>query len=487
MRSWVGGWRVVRSLQLKFTLTYTLVTLVTLTALYLVLVVVTNQFSAGTSTFGLLAADALRQSGRDLAPALTAQPPDKTALQTWLDRTYTTRAVLIAHRGPDGAMEGLFTSVAAAGTRLLILDAAGQVLAANGADAPSAEANAVLAPALAGEERPERLWVRDGQRLLAAAPVLAAGGRVVGAVVLELVPPSQWELLGIALASALPSTVILGATAGVIGLGVGALTARGLVRRLKVMAATTAAWGRGDFSRRLAERPADEVGQLAGDLNQMAGDLQTLLRARQELATLEERNRLARDLHDSVKQQVFAVAMNLGAAQALWEARPEAARQRVEAALDVARQAQGELTQMLQTLRPAPLAEQGLAAALREWVQAWGRQTGIAAICQVPEGQRLPEAVEQAFFRVAQEALANVARHSGASAASLNLTVSGDQAALQVTDNGRGFAVGQAAHGLGLRSIQERVQAVGGRLVLESGPQGTHLTVTAPLKDGESA
>jgi NarL family two-component system sensor histidine kinase LiaS len=251
------------------------------------------------------------------------------------------------------------------------------------------------------------------------------------------------------------------------------------------MAATAAAWGRGDFAHKLDDRSPDEVGQLAGDLNRMAGEVQTLLRTRQDLAALEERNRLARDLHDSVKQQVFAVTMNLGAAKALWGSQPQAAQQQVEAALEVARQAQRELTELLHALRPEALAEKGLAGALREWVAAWEKQTGIKVDCQVPEDGRLPEAIEQTLFPVAREALVNVARHSGAAAASLRLTVGGGQVLLHVRDDGHGFDVDRPRQGLGLRSMVERVQAVGGRLAVESGPRGTLVTATLPLPGGE--
>jgi signal transduction histidine kinase len=159
----------------------------------------------------------------------------------------------------------------------------------------------------------------------------------------------------------------------------------------------------------------------------------------------------------------------------------------VAAAAELARQAQGELTELLQALRPVPLADQGLATALRELVRGWERQSGIAAICQVSVDGPLPDPVEQALFRVAQEALANVARHSGANTASLCLTAIGQAVTLQVSDNGRGFDVTQPRRGLGLQSMQERMEALGGQLSLESGPQGTRLTASLPRGAGSTA
>jgi signal transduction histidine kinase len=478
------GWARLSSLQVKFTLTYTLVTLVVLMGLFMVLVVLTNQVNTSTPVFATMAASGLLDMGAEVAPALQAVPPDQAALQDWLRRLHSGPAVSMVRHGPEGGIEAFFSSVAAEGTRVLVLDARGQVVAASAAaEAPLSDAaRELIAAALDGEDHSERLYRRAaGDRLLAAAPVRAEGGAVVGAALLELVLPNQGQLLRIALASTLPSTCIFGVLAGMIGLVVGALTARGLARRVRAMAATTAAWGRGDFSRKLYDRSPDEVGQLAGDLNRMAGEVQTLLHTRQELAALEERNRLARDLHDSVKQQVFAVTMNLGAAKTLWETQPRAAQQQVEAALDVARQAQRDLTDLLNALRPETLTGRGLPDALRDWAGAWEKQTGIAAQCRLADDGPLPETIEQALFPVAREALVNVARHSGATAASLTLAVHQEQVVLQVRDNGHGFDVGRPGAGLGLRSMLERVQAVGGQLTVESNPRGTLVTARVPL------
>jgi NarL family two-component system sensor histidine kinase LiaS len=134
---------------------------------------------------------------------------------------------------------------------------------------------------------------------------------------------------------------------------------------------------------------ADEIDQLGGQLNRMAGQLQNLLQAREELATLKERNRLARDLHDSVKQQVFAVTMTLGAVEALWGRDPAAARQKVAEVLALSRQVQKELVGLIYELRPIVREGKGLAPALREYVERWSRQTGIVAQVVV-QGERVP-------------------------------------------------------------------------------------------------
>ena len=201
-----------------------------------------------------------------------------------------------------------------------------------------------------------------------------------------------------------------------------------------------------------------------------------------EAALTQQRLSLARDLHDSVKQQVFAVSMNLAAAQALWERDPQAARQRLDIATEVSRQTQQELTTLIQTLRPPQLSEKSLPAALDELVRQWARQNNCRAAFRV-EGspQPLHPETEQAFFRMAQEALSNIARHSRASTVEMALTFNHDTAALEVRDDGQGFDPNQPVSGLGLRSMRERIHALGGVFSVESRPGSTHLSAQIPV------
>ena len=142
----------------------------------------------------------------------------------------------------------------------------------------------------------------------------------------------------------------------------------GLTRRLRALDEVTDEWSRGNFEVLTRDASGDELGQLARQLNHMALQLQNLLQTRQELATLEERNRLARDLHDSVKQQFFATAMQIGAAQALLPQQPATAQTHLMEAERLAHQAQQELTTLIRELRPAALEGKGLAAALRDYL-----------------------------------------------------------------------------------------------------------------------
>jgi NarL family two-component system sensor histidine kinase LiaS len=343
------------------------------------------------------------------------------------------------------------------------------------------EARQIIARALLGEPASARLQDRS---ILAAQPVLD-DGKVVGVVYLRIASFSLLapNLLGGALGIIGGSALLLTLGAGFVGTVFGFLTARGLVRRLETLAYSTEAWGRGDFTATVDDTSADEIGQLSRRLDLMAGEIQDLLQARQELATLEERNRLARDLHDSVKQQVFATTMNLGAAETLWERDPEAARQKVAQALAISRTAQQELTGLIHELRPVTLEGKELVAALREHLAWWSRQTGIIAGVSVQGEGTLPQDLEQAYFRVAQEALANVAKHSEASRVEVTLSHSGDNVILEVRDDGQGFVLPAArGQGMGLRSMRERVEALGGDLRVDSAPgEGTRVTARCGL------
>ncbi|MGZ3585278.1 MAG: sensor histidine kinase, partial [Ktedonobacterales bacterium] len=203
----------------------------------------------------------------------------------------------------------------------------------------------------------------------------------------------------------------------------------------------------------------------------------------QQLAVVDERNRLARDLHDSVKQQVLATAMQVAAARALIDRDPAAAQQRLDQAEHLVGQAQQELNALISELRPAALGDKGLAPALRELATEWSRNSNITADVRVQGERRTSLEVEQALFRVAQEALSNVARHSGATSVDVRLAWEGDTLTLAIEDNGRGFDVAtRDGAGIGLRSMRERVEALGGTLLVYGLSTGTRIEARVPVQ-----
>ncbi len=219
--------------------------------------------------------------------------------------------------------------------------------------------------------------------------------------------------------------------------------------------------------------------ELARDRNQkLLDELQATQRKLQELAVVEERNRLARDLHDSVKQQVFAISMQLSAARTSIPESNKAYRPVLEAE-QLAQQAGAELTTLINALRPPGLESKTLPTAIREYVEGWSRQNKIEAEMDIDEGVFVDLQTEQTLFRVLQEALANVARHSQASKVVITLEAEQEQATLGIKDDGIGLDMEKIVMGVGLDSMQERLAAVNGKLEVSSRkPKGTRITAT---------
>jgi NarL family two-component system sensor histidine kinase LiaS len=279
------------------------------------------------------------------------------------------------------------------------------------------------------------------------------------------------------------AALISGIPAAVVGALFGFVSARGLSRRLGRLVAATAAWRQGDFRVRVTDRSRDEIGHLADHLNEMATDLHTLLQVRQELAALEERNRLARDLHDAAKQQLFATVMQVNAARALLRQDVDAADEKLAHAEQIGRAAQKELSLLIHELRPVALHQQPLPDALEAYAEEWSRQSGIGLHYTSAVERAVAPAAEQALFRVAQEALANVLRHSDAT--HVDIALNHEQAAVTLTiaDNGRGFDPASPPQGgIGLHSMRERLSAIDGTLTIDSAPgRGTCIAARLPV------
>ncbi len=201
----------------------------------------------------------------------------------------------------------------------------------------------------------------------------------------------------------------------------------------------------------------------------------------QQLAVFDERNRLARDLHDSVTQAVYSVTLYAEAASRLLTAgRVEMATEHLRELRTTAQQALREMRSLIFELRPPVLEKEGLVAALQARLEAVEGRAGVATDFKVEGTAALPVDVENALYRIAQEALNNALKHSQAHAVKLYLRRDECFVALEVSDDGAGFdsAAGGERGGLGLTGMQERAVALGGRLIVKSAPgQGTSIRV----------
>jgi PAS domain S-box-containing protein len=206
----------------------------------------------------------------------------------------------------------------------------------------------------------------------------------------------------------------------------------------------------------------------------------------------EARRRLARELHDSAAQTLSALSLNLALMGTYGEiasqARPSKTLTECARLVD---EAAREIRTFSYLLHPPALDDATLGSALRWYVDGFGQRTKMRVEFEVSPGlERLPEDAEAALFRVAQEALTNVYRHSGSRVAGVRLALGEGEIALEVWDQGKGFSTGMledgeasAKLGVGIRGMRERLQQLGGRLQIQSGPTGTRVTAILPVSE----
>ncbi|MEU3049855.1 MULTISPECIES: GAF domain-containing sensor histidine kinase [unclassified Streptomyces] len=246
-------------------------------------------------------------------------------------------------------------------------------------------------------------------------------------------------------------------------------------------------------NKRCARPPAGGCGfteedeELLGILAQHAAIALTnarLYERSRELTIAEERSRLAHELHDAVSQKLFSLRLTAQAAAALVDRDPARAKEELHQVAELAAEAADELRAAVVELRPAALDEDGLVNTLRTQVQVLDRAHSARVTFDAGRIRALPAAQEEALLRVAQEALHNALRHSGAGRVDVALARRGRGAVLSVHDDGRGFdpgAVRRAGRHLGLVSMRDRAGGVGGALTVESAPgEGTTIEMEVP-------
>jgi signal transduction histidine kinase len=459
-----------KRLQWKLTLSYALTTALVL--LLIEIMVIIAAFVYTNMHIPEFLVSTLRQEAVQVTPYFVrGATPDQKELSSWL-------------RLPAPAYVPGTPVIQAS---LTVVDRQGQVIAAYGSNTVPAgsllqsllpkQSAAYLQMVLTGKSQGQVDQLSNGI-LTVIVPIEGSDGKVQGALVQNTVPHMLDQQNGFWIAFylrfALSFLLVISIISGTVGIIFGFVTTRGFTRRFKRLSSGVDNWSQGDFSTFVKDTSGDEVGQLARRLNRMAEQLQNLLQTRQRLTSLEERNRLARDLHDSVKQHIFVAGLQVGAAKIQLGQREIAVQQRLGEAEGILQQVQQELATLIHELRPVVVEEKGLNAALQALAAQLDRQTGIAVSIQI-EGesqQALPPQTEEALFRVTQEALAYVIRHSQATCVQVHLVYLPDKVMLSISDNGRGFDTtlvqGNGAEGVGLISMHERVAAIGGEMRVES-------------------
>jgi signal transduction histidine kinase len=481
-----------RGLRWKLTRSYTGVTVGALLTVELILLVSTAIFVAVLLNGGVIQTELIHAVSAEYTPSLqlllSRTPPDQDEINLWLDQVSAATDITIPLTfkatdqmfivGQDGVLLGSRPA------DLLGSDTIGRPVnmgALPGLTAP-------LQAALGGEEQIDNLYTLPGPdgSVIITFPVWDEAHESVLGV---LVGVGEFPTVQTALSTIIPimgiSFLIFTLIAGIAGTIYGSVAARGLSTRLDRLSEGTHAWSQGDFTQLVEDTSGDEIGQLAYNLNQMAQELESLIDTRRELVQIEERNRMARDLHDSVKQQAFAASAQISAARKILAKNPSKAIENIEQAERLTNALRKELTNMIQELRSPALEGKGLAAALKDYGHNWSRQNDIELEIRVQGERSLPLEIEQTLFRIVQEALANVARHSEADNVEIELVYTSKELTCMIRDNGGGFDPAQASQGFGIRSMQERARTLESQLNLESAVgEGTAISVAIRLNNG---
>lgn len=468
--------RPLRRMQWRLTFSYTLITVMALLVEYVLISVAgILVFSLVVNRYQTYSSFTIENNTEEAAQFFHQGVPDRKALTAWMQGLNPT---------PGFSYQGF----------VAVTDSQGRVIASKGSEHVvngttlathlPVVAQTRLNLLLSGRQTPlDTFTIPDG--ILDMRPIVDRDNHVDGVLLLKTQHVQsqvlETELPGILVTSPI-ILAVLALVAGFFGSLFGYFTARNFTRRFSRLSYSVDRWSHGDFDSFIQDASHDEIGQVARRLNRLAEQLQDQLRTRQELATLEERNRLARELHDSVKQQIFALSMRISTARELLDSDLAAARLQLDNIEEQIAVTQQELGDVIRELRPVALESKGLAQALRDSIEVWEGQTGIIVTRHIDNQPSLAAPIEEALYRITQEALSNIARHSKATEVRVLLQQTPGQVNLIISDNGRGFDVkSRRGQGIGLLSMQERLALLNGKIEIESTRgKGTILTIYCP-------
>ncbi|MFD0697510.1 sensor histidine kinase [Paenibacillus sp. GCM10027628] len=253
---------------------------------------------------------------------------------------------------------------------------------------------------------------------------------------------------------------------------------------------------KGNFSSRIEIEPVEPFLYLYEAFNTMASAVEERVQLLQKLgeaeairdqeltenAVMEERRRLARDLHDTVSQELFAIHMSASSLPKILERNPDAASGVMNQLIQMSHHAQKQMRGLISQLRPIELNDMSLQEALEKWFPEYCRTHELQGQLDVVIGETMSEAIEHQFFLIIQEGLANVVKHASAKQVRLAIHEREHQYVLQLQDDGQGFErsdIPSASHGLS--TMRERAQKLGGEVEIDSKlGTGTRVRVKIP-------
>lgn len=242
----------------------------------------------------------------------------------------------------------------------------------------------------------------------------------------------------------------------------------------------------------------DELLRIGNELNELGGKLQNQVKSLQRMAdekadfaksahkaaVIEERQRIARDLHDAVSQQLFALTMMSEASIKQLEKNPILAKEQMKEVAAAALQAQTEMRALLLHLRPVHLSGDSLATGIHKLINELKQKSQIHFQLNISEELQLSNTIEEHVFRIIQESLSNILRHANASEVRLLISKKSKELFVHIQDNGKGFEVAKnndRKTSYGLKTMRERSEELGGTFIIRSNPdEGTYIDIRIP-------
>jgi two-component system, NarL family, sensor histidine kinase LiaS len=276
------------------------------------------------------------------------------------------------------------------------------------------------------------------------------------------------------------------------------LTTRRLATRLQHIIHTSKRLANGDFEARVLDSYQDDIGQIGQQLNSMADGLSQNIHLLRDLAQTNtrlmneveehaiqlERVRLSRELHDDIAQKLFSLSAHSATLPALIEQNAPEAMLLSQNIAQLAEQVNLDLRALLMSLRPANMIQRSLSDAIETLCQQFQDAHHIPVDCTLMlQGKHIPSGLQDALYRITQEALNNIHKHARAKTVTVSIVEGKHQLIASITDDGVGFDINNLVNGhLGLMNMRERARAVGGQMTIESDSgHGTTIKVILPI------
>ncbi|MBY0201647.1 sensor histidine kinase [Paenibacillus polysaccharolyticus] len=282
----------------------------------------------------------------------------------------------------------------------------------------------------------------------------------------------------------------------------GYIAALRLQRKIDLLDLNMLKVSKGNLAVRMPDAEDASFGRVYQEFNVMMESIEKKMRLLQRLgeqeviekeqaserAVIEERKRMARDLHDTVSQQLFAMHMSASSLPRLLEMNPEHGRNVLDQLIQMSHIAQRQMRGLIAQLRPIELEGRDLTAALDSWFPDYCRQNGLKGVKELELDGGVSDAIEHQLFLIIQEAVANVVKHAEAGLVSLAIRESEHQISMSISDDGQGFLQQTERPGsYGLSTMRERAEKLGGQVQIISKPgAGTTVRVLIPKFDNVS-